>query len=156
MRMSVWALALLALGCETGGSSSTAAAPAATATASSADTAQADDAADPPDPGGSGAALTYARDIQPIYAQYCGECHSGETAEGCPGMTCFVDFYETLPKPSYSCVPMTKAQCGLKRITETAANPGSTGFNGKNGPIVLKPDEIQKVRDWIELGMPER
>jgi hypothetical protein len=99
--------------------------------------------------------LTYNGAIQPILAEWCGDCHSGDNQE-CPGDTCFVDHYEDLLLPSDTCGDFNKAKCGLKRIKATADPNDDFKLIGKNGPIILPQAQIDMLDEWIwDLGMPE-
>ncbi len=102
------------------------------------------------------AELTYIHDIQPIYRAWCGDCHSGTAPAGCAGNTCFVDFYEALHFAAKTCSGWNMAQCGLKRVKDTAAGLPNK-LIGKDGQPVLVPDaDIDRITRWIALGLPER
>ena len=106
------------------------------------------------------ATLTYEGLIQPIYIEWCADCHSGDHPDECSGGTCFVDIYEHLLVPSASKAcdsELNVAECGLYRI-EAAKDPNDPqNLIGLNGPIILPDAEVELLRTWIySIGMPQR
>jgi len=100
--------------------------------------------------------LTYDGLIQPIYAEWCGDCHTGNEPGVCAGSTCFVTFYDDLLIKGDTC-DGNKAECGFERIDASRDPNDPFKLMGLNGPIVLPDKEAEMLREWIyELGMPEK
>jgi mono/diheme cytochrome c family protein len=95
-------------------------------------------------------APSYAADVQPIFAQYCFACHSGESAR--KGVR--LDGYEnTIAGGGSGPVIIPGDPSGselLKRIT------GDTlPIMPLNGPPFLTDQEIQIITSWIATGAPD-
>lgn len=95
-------------------------------------------------------APSYAADVQPIFAQYCFACHSGEGAT--KGVR--LDGYEyTLAGGGSGPVIIPGDPSGselLKRITGD-----SVPRMPRNGPPFLTDQEIQIITSWIAAGAPD-
>ena len=96
-------------------------------------------------------APSYAADVQPIFAQYCNACHSGESAR--KGVR--LDGYEYSLAGGSSGGPVIipgdpPGSELLKRIT------GEVGpVMPLNGPPFLTDQEIQLITAWIAAGAPD-
>jgi mono/diheme cytochrome c family protein len=95
-------------------------------------------------------APSYAVDVQPIFAQYCFACHSGEGAT--KGVR--LDGYEhVLASGASHPVIIPGDPSGselLKRITGDALP-----IMPLNGPPFLTNQEIQIITSWIAAGAPD-
>jgi len=108
--------------------------------------------------------VTYYKDIQPIYAKYCSDCHWGSAADNCQGKSCFANHYDGLlfTCDTFGREEMNKAECGLFRIDETnklgrGTDPGDEDIVllTNTGEILFVPTEdAELIRGWIEAGMP--
>jgi mono/diheme cytochrome c family protein len=95
-------------------------------------------------------APSYAADVQPIFAQYCFACHSGEGAT--KGVR--LDGYDyALAGGGSGPVIIPNDPSGselLKRITGD-----SVPRMPRNGPPFLTDQEIQIITSWIAAGAPD-
>ena len=95
-------------------------------------------------------APSYAADVQPIFAQYCFACHSGEGAT--KGVR--LDGYEyVLASGSSHPVIIPGDPSGsemLQRMTGDALP-----IMPLNGPPFLTDQEIQIITAWIAVGAPD-
>ena len=95
-------------------------------------------------------APSYAVDVQPIFAQYCFACHSGEGAR--KGVR--LDSYEYVLAGGTSrpvIIPGDPSGSELlKRITGD-----SVPRMPRNGPPFLTDQEIQIITSWIAAGAPD-
>jgi len=95
-------------------------------------------------------APSYAVDVQPIFAQYCFACHSGEGAR--KGVR--LDSYEYVLAGGTSrpvIIPGDPSGSELlKRITSD-----SVSRMPLNGPPFLTHQEIQIITSWIAAGAPD-
>ena len=108
--------------------------------------------------------ITYYKDIQPIYAKYCSDCHWGDAPDACLGKSCFSNHYEGLlfTCDTFGREDMNKAECGLFRIDETNKLGRDTDpaeddivLLTDSGDILFVPiDDAERIRSWIEAGMP--
>jgi mono/diheme cytochrome c family protein len=104
----------------------------------------------PSEEASSKAAASYTADVQPIFAQYCFACHSGEGAT--KGVR--LDGYEyALAGGGSGPVIIPGDPSGselLKRITGD-----SVPRMPRNGPPFLTDQEIQIITSWIAAGAPD-
>jgi hypothetical protein len=98
--------------------------------------------------------LTYYKDIQPIYQEYCWPCHAGCTPDGCPGDSCFVTDYDALLFQVKG--GMSIAEYGLYRIemTKSGADPENALVGTDNEPIIVPDEDIATLEQWLQQGMP--
>jgi hypothetical protein len=119
----------------------------------------------PNDGGGdTGGAVTYTKDIQPIFAVKCAPCHTGQTlgfhdigttyADALkPVMTtdapagCFKDVDKTMPK--------TIGECTLPAIMEGWMPMGMYCFNTPRPATCVSLAEQDVVAAWIAGGMKQ-
>ena len=97
--------------------------------------------------------LTYYKDIQPIYRNYCVPCHAGCTPDVCPGDSCFVTDYDALLLEVEE--GMTFAEFGLFRIeaTKSGVDPENALVGTDNGPIIVPDEDVDKIKQWLQEGM---
>jgi mono/diheme cytochrome c family protein len=104
----------------------------------------------PSEEASSTGAASYTADVQPIFAQYCFACHSGEGAT--KGVR--LDGYEyALAGGGSGPVIIPGDPSGselLKRITGD-----SVPRMPRNGPPFLTDQEIQIITSWIAAGAPD-
>lgn len=99
-----------------------------------------------------GCAVTYAGEIQPIFAAKCGPCH---VALKNGGANLAVSYADT-QKPAYSCAGKTKGACSAVRIQNgtmptgmvCSGNPGTDA--GKSA--CLTAAEQATLQAWIAGG----
>lgn len=99
-----------------------------------------------------GCAVTYAGEIQPIFAAKCGPCH---VALKSGGANLAVSYADT-QKPAYSCAGKTKGACSAVRIQNgtmptgmvCSGNPGTDA--GKSA--CLTAAEQATLQAWIAGG----
>ncbi|MEC9072424.1 MAG: hypothetical protein VX938_08605, partial [Myxococcota bacterium] len=99
-----------------------------------------------------GGGSTFTDDVQPIFDEFCGGCHSDSSPDpmNCYGDRCFASHYEANKMESNHCDGETTGACTLIRI-----NDGSMPM-GMGGPPAIVPDlERDIIDDWILSGMPE-
>ena len=104
-----------------------------------------------------GTGLTYWKDVQPIYMEYCGDCHGGCTIDACAANSCFTNFYEAtlLSAGNHG---FNFAEWGLFRVewTMARAGPEESWLTDVNAEVIYVTDEhIAIMRDWIYDGMEE-
>jgi len=102
--------------------------------------------------------ITYYKDIQPIYAKYCSDCHWGNAPDACLGKTCFSNHYDGLlfTCDTFGREEMNKAECGLFRIDETNKLGRDTDpaeddivLLTNSGDILFVPiDDAERIRSW--------
>ena len=83
---------------------------------------------------------TYWDDVQPLFAQYCGSCHTGGGSGGHDLGTNFDDG----SADSYYCPGKTKAECTIERI-----NDGSMPIGG-----TVSDDDKATIQAWVDAGTP--
>ena len=95
-------------------------------------------------------APSYAADVQPIFAQYCFACHSGEGAT--KGVR--LDGYEYVLASGAShpvIIPGDPSGSELLKLITGDAVPRMP----LNGPPFLTDQEIQIIKSWIAAGAPD-
>jgi len=83
------------------------------------------------------AAPTYAKDVQPIFKKYCGNCH-GNSGQGFNA----AGSYDSTQLDSYYCKNMTKGACAVVRIKE-----GSMPPFGK-----VSDEDLNTLDEWVKGG----
>ncbi len=121
-----------------------------------------------------GPPYTHAKHARPIYAHYCGGCHTADETEGrCDGATCFVGRADLLAQPGCcsegngfatcggkaSVVPgTTLAHCTLRRIRDTITST-QTGSGplllDRGGPILVDEEHVAILDAWVAAGQPQ-
>jgi len=95
-------------------------------------------------------APSYAADVQPIFAQYCFACHSGEGAT--KGVR--LDGYEYVLASGAShpvIIPGDPSGSELLKLITGDSSPRMP----LNGPPFLTDQEIQIITSWIAAGAPD-
>ena len=104
----------------------------------------------PSEEASSKAAASYTADVQPIFAQYCFACHSGEGAT--KGVR--LDGYEyALAGGGSGPVIIPSDPTGSKLVKRITGEIGPT--MPLNGPPFLTDQEIQIITSWIAAGAPD-
>ena len=88
-------------------------------------------------------APTFTGEIQALFLQHCGKCHSGDE----PAATLNFELYANMKEPSNYCTGQTRGECALFRILEPSMPQDCPG-------CVPKAD-VDQIAYWIEAGMPE-
>jgi mono/diheme cytochrome c family protein len=95
--------------------------------------------------------IDFARDIQPIFANHCFQCHSAKKASG----QLRLDTKTLAMRGGISGAVIipgnSKGSLLLQRILGPDGGPGGEARMPMGGPP-LKPNEIDLIRSWIDLG----
>lgn len=96
-------------------------------------------------PGVSGGAISYSRDVQPIFNQICVKCHGGEeTKEGLS-----LKSYAEVMAGSNNGPILTAGDAANSLLIQQVVN----GKMPKQGPKLL-PAQIRTLSDWVAAGAP--
>ncbi|HIA01631.1 MAG TPA: hypothetical protein EYN06_06015 [Myxococcales bacterium] len=92
------------------------------------------------------APVTYSKDVQPVFAGLCANCHKGSVPKACKGSTCLINFYSDTQKSSKSCGGKNVAECSLMRMKSGSMPPG---------PGKAPQSAIDIIQAWIDGGQLE-
>jgi mono/diheme cytochrome c family protein len=111
---------------------------------------EAEEATLPSEEDTSTGAPSYAADVQPIFAQYCFACHSGEGAT--KGVR--LDGYEYVLASGASHPVIIPGDPSGSELLELITGDSAPRMP-LNGPPFLTDQEIQIITSWIAAGAPD-
>jgi len=106
-------------------------------------------AADPVEGKKEPAAISYYRDVRPLFQQHCQGCHQPAKPQGSYVMTSHADLLKKGKRELPGVVPGQPAMSFLLEQIQIGADKKAAMPRGKDP---LKPHEIELIRTWIQQG----
>lgn len=95
------------------------------------------------------AEVDFARDIQPLFAEHCLECHGPDKAKGGLLLTHREDAMKVLKSGERGIVP---ADAGHSAVVQRLLTDDADEHMPPKGKKPLKPEEIERIKTWIQEG----
>ncbi len=92
-------------------------------------------------------AVSFARDIMPIFIQQCGACHIDQSMGGLS-----LKDYNFLIRGGQSGSPVVKASPDTSLLVRKLRGDPAVGARMPSGAPALSEDSIRKIADWIRQG----
>jgi len=122
-----------------------------------------------PDGGGGGsggsAAVTYTKNVQPIFAAKCAPCHTTQSSGGHNLGTTYADAFKTVQSVDAPAgcfkdgfdrmMPKTMGECALAAIMEGWMPMAMYCFNTPRPATCVSLEEQDVVAAWVAAGMPQ-
>lgn len=87
--------------------------------------------------------VTYSSDAQPVFANFCANCHKGNAPKSCKGNACIISFYQDTQKNAKSCFGKTVGECSLQRMINGSMPPG---------PGKVPQAAVDIIQAWVDDG----
>jgi hypothetical protein len=110
----------------------------------------------------AGGAITYTKDIKPIFAVKCAPCH---TTEGMGGHNIGSNYADVLSKvqsldamgcwDSTMTMPVTRGECALISIANGWMPMAMGCFNTPRPATCVTTDQQMIIAQWVAAGMPQ-
>jgi mono/diheme cytochrome c family protein len=104
--------------------------------------------------------VSYSRDIQPLFNNYCVVCHQGAGQAGL-ALEPNVSYSKLVGVPSTQSATELRVKAGapdqsylLAKLNGTQAQAGGSGAQMPYGSVPLSQSQISLVQQWIAAGAP--